>query len=236
MNDFNLTSAEDLSWLDKLVDGELSDQQRRELLLQLENHPDGWRRCALSFLEAQAWKRSLGAMASVAPAKESRPQPARARSWWSGPWGSVLAAAASFMIAFGLGLAWRGHAMQTELASSDSPAAPSTTTVPGRPTPEFGFASDKPQWGTMTVNLDRNNDGSTERVELPIVGGPGIDERWLQNQPDPIPSPLRQMLERRGHQIRQQRQYVPFDLGDGRRVIVPVDEVDVRYEGNRQFQ
>jgi hypothetical protein len=38
-----------------------------------------------------------------------------------------------------------------------------------------------------------------------------------------------------GHQVRHERQYYPFDLSDGGRLLVPVDEVDVQY-GARQFQ
>jgi len=46
--------------LDMLVDGELADDQRRELLVRLNETPDGWRRCALAFLEAQSWRREMG--------------------------------------------------------------------------------------------------------------------------------------------------------------------------------
>ena len=45
--------------LDRLVDGELPDTQRRELLTSLEQQPDGWRQCALAFLEAQSWGEAL---------------------------------------------------------------------------------------------------------------------------------------------------------------------------------
>ena len=40
---------------DRLVDGELTADERRALLASLDSRPDGWRRCALAFLEAQAW-------------------------------------------------------------------------------------------------------------------------------------------------------------------------------------
>jgi hypothetical protein len=45
--------------LDRLVDGSLEEHDRRDFLIRLENEPDGWRRCALAFLEAQAWAISL---------------------------------------------------------------------------------------------------------------------------------------------------------------------------------
>ena len=51
--------------LDRLVDGELADDERRELLLQLEKNPDGWRRCALAFLEAQTWRQALAPVADL---------------------------------------------------------------------------------------------------------------------------------------------------------------------------
>jgi len=45
--------------LDRLVDNELAEDQRRALLLDLQRSEGGWRRCALAFLEAQAWDDAL---------------------------------------------------------------------------------------------------------------------------------------------------------------------------------
>src|SRR5262245_23445628 len=47
------------AWMDRLVDGEVAEPERRTLLSRLERMPDGWRRCALAFLEAQAWREAL---------------------------------------------------------------------------------------------------------------------------------------------------------------------------------
>jgi hypothetical protein len=44
--------------IDRLVDGELDESERREAILALGSSPDGWRRCALAFLEAQEWTRA----------------------------------------------------------------------------------------------------------------------------------------------------------------------------------
>lgn len=54
-NESSLTDAD----LDRLVDNELSPEERRQLLQRLNVEPEGWRRCALSFLEAQAWSDAL---------------------------------------------------------------------------------------------------------------------------------------------------------------------------------
>ncbi len=45
--------------LDRLVDGRLSPAARRALLTELDQRPDGWRRCAGAFLEAQAWREAF---------------------------------------------------------------------------------------------------------------------------------------------------------------------------------
>ena len=50
----DLSTPVDRAILDRLVDGQLSDVEYRRLLTQLESCPDGWRQCALSFLEHQA--------------------------------------------------------------------------------------------------------------------------------------------------------------------------------------
>jgi len=39
--------------LDLLVDSELDESRRREVIRALETEPGGWKRCALAFLEAQ---------------------------------------------------------------------------------------------------------------------------------------------------------------------------------------
>jgi hypothetical protein len=60
MNEFSHTEhGFDPQVLDRLIDGELADGERRVLLESLERQPDGWRQCALAFLEAQTWGQTL---------------------------------------------------------------------------------------------------------------------------------------------------------------------------------
>ena len=82
MNPIEETTMDDRNdrRLDLLVDGELDENDRRELLRGLDREPDGWRRCAMAFLEAQTWKQALGAIVPPrrtsrrrAPAPRSRP-------------------------------------------------------------------------------------------------------------------------------------------------------------------
>ena len=119
--DENIHPAAPEPRIDMLVDGELSEADRRALLLQLEHDPDGWRRCALAFLEAQCWKAELGQMAAPAAPQQHEPvaqavpaaSPARAIGRWRS-WrqhlATTLSIAASFLIAlvFGMGLNGNG--------------------------------------------------------------------------------------------------------------------------------
>ena len=60
MNEFSHSEhGFDPQVLDRLVDGELADGDRRTVLESLERQPDGWRQCALAFLEAQTWGQTL---------------------------------------------------------------------------------------------------------------------------------------------------------------------------------
>ena len=63
-------SGEDDRQFDLLVDGELGEEDRRALLGRLDGEPGGWRRCALAFLEAQAWKREFATL--LRPAQSGR--------------------------------------------------------------------------------------------------------------------------------------------------------------------
>jgi len=106
---------------DRLVDGELSPKEYRRLLQDLESQPNGWRRCAEAFLEAQAWRQELGALSArphavdppslvAPPSQDIGRQPLASKPITSAPrpalpLGGVLAVAASFVIAFALGAA-----------------------------------------------------------------------------------------------------------------------------------
>jgi hypothetical protein len=87
--------------IDRLVDGELEPFRRRAVLEQLESEPDGWRRCALAFLEAQAWRSVLRPVADAPPVRDADQTSVRrfhvrlAAAW-----------AAGVLVAFGLG--WSG--------------------------------------------------------------------------------------------------------------------------------
>src|SRR5262245_59463811 len=96
-------------FIDRLVDGTLRVDERRALLLRLEAEPEGWRLCALAFLEAQAWREALSMPSGGSElARRARPSHAvirlergRAASpGWGQSIGALSALAAGFILAF----------------------------------------------------------------------------------------------------------------------------------------
>jgi hypothetical protein len=108
MDNHQAHSGEEACLLDQLVDGELPEVERRKLLLRLDTEPDGWRRCALAFLEAQSWREALGPLTTrTRPKATSDRQGRKPRSW--SPVARLAELAAAVVAAFALGWVSRGQ-------------------------------------------------------------------------------------------------------------------------------
>jgi hypothetical protein len=195
--------------IDRLVDGELPDAERRALLLQLETEPDGWRRCALAFLEAQSWRETFRPLA--APAREEAlpvvPQPRRSRkphSWR--PVARLTGLAASLAMAFALG--WGLHSGPVENAS-DAPLARREPAAPAGP-------EESPQPASQDV--------AAAPSQPPDLG-----------EPPALRDPVIQQWEQRGYRAERQSRRISMELQDGRRLEVPVQELRIRYVGDRTY-
>jgi len=203
--------------LDRLVDGELAPAERAELLAHLEATPDGWRRCALAFLEAQSWREALARPAEeFAPASGPSRFPGRRRKLATGS-----ALAAGLLLTFGLGL---GAGRVGRVEGGGSPLSV-------RSPPVKEAAPHAPPLGLTVGAVDVADAarGEAEPDRVPILAGPGLDEQWLSRQPSALPEYVRAQWERSGYHVEQSRRLVAVDLEDGRRVTIPVDQVDLRF-------
>ena len=218
MDGTNISAADERQF-DRLVDGELSEEDRRGLLSQLEREPGGWRRCALAFLEAQAWKREFAALLSPPVEAAAKPRPAGS-PWWNRHAGTVLAMAGSFLIALMLGLHLSGH----DITTAVTPLTPH-----GRQPAEAASASNPWQMVTLTAR------GGGNALQLPAIKADRLDEAWLRNIPAPVSPDLLQALQESGHRVQQRRGLLPVEMNDGRRLVVPVNQVDINYVGRPSF-
>jgi len=244
MAEINDPETLDARLFDRLADGELDEAGRRALLSRLDDIPGGWRRCALAFLEAQAWRSELRVTAGrsdvavVAPAfrRGGLSRGVRARR------AALLALA--LVAAFTCG--WLIRPGRDAFDDERSSAAPKTLVQRDAGNMKSGDANSSdsssrdPELppgirlaGILSLQID--DAGQMREVQVPVLEGPGIDSRWLLEQPPAVRASVVRELERRGHKVEAHRQLLTVSLKDGRRVILPVDQVDVRF-ANRVYQ
>ena len=223
-NDHEKNSLDE-TLFDRLVDGQLNEEQRRKLLVSLDGEPGGWRRCALAFLEAQCWKEALGRFVTEEASLVDRSEPVRParRSSWPGRLATLLAMAASFLLALWIGWRVQGNrAVDNGLHGAGEVAQHIPTTAPDAETVD--------PWKMVTVSAPSRDGKSVAKFTVPAIERKTVDLDKLR-EPTPIPQEVREALARTGHEVRQRRELVPVPLDDGRQLVMPVDEVKVHYVG-----
>jgi anti-sigma factor RsiW len=218
MHDHSPTDDEIL--FDRLVDGELSADERRRLLASLDERPDGWRRCALAFLEAQAWKRQFGQFVSESgiekPSPASVDRPTRRRYHIGLP-----ALAASLLVAFGLGL--------TVHEGMLSPVAPDPAAqVAATQAPPAGSSQPNRRDGDVVTFWVRDEaTGRAQPLRVPLVDARTLDSQLgLEFQPA-LPAAVRDQLKAEGYDVQSKRRYAPFWMDSGRSMVVPVEDTRI---------
>lgn len=240
MND-DLLTPDDVRLLDRLVDGELNETERRNLLLRLEHSPDGWRRCALAFLEAQAWRLEARAVvAEPAPsfkpaAAESVPmQPAAepaslARKTWNGLslWmPTILAAGILVAVVYPQwGGRWTKNTFEPIAQTNQVPVAGSgVTNVAGR------------EGENLQLVVAPGPNGERRVVDVPLIEPDRVNAELFGQVGTQLPPEVVKILEQNGNRVVRQQRFMPVRLGDGRTVVVPVEQVEIRPLGNQGFQ
>ena len=161
------------------------------------------------------------------------------RTLWLGRAKVVSAMAASFLAAMWLGTvaqhAWVGHSRiaggggTTEVADLNGfhPSVTPDDTGSRLATAPLRAGSASSPWRVVTVSAPADGQQPRSAIEVPAVERENIDEQWRRSVPPAIPDNVLQALARTGHQIEQQREFVPVPLKDGRQLVVPVDRVKV---------
>lgn len=233
MND-NKPQSEDIL-LDRLVDGELSAGERRQLLESFDKRPEGWRRCALAFLEAQSWREEMGQVARGLAYKADEPKspassgaPGRKSHWSS--MATWLAMAACLLLAFGLGRMQHERGRQIasfnrvdQIASVDPP---SNSTSPG--------SVSKGDAVTLFVQGD---DGRRHPVRVPLVDANTLDRQLGVQFQSGLSDDVRNQLKNDGYAVHSKRQYAPiwFEEEKGRPMILPVEDTKIVPVSNRVY-
>ncbi|MBN2580389.1 MAG: hypothetical protein JXB10_15505 [Pirellulales bacterium] len=220
------TLPNDDARFDRLVDGELSESERRELLTALDREPEGWRRCALAFLEAQSWREGLGGLfraSQTAAAPAPRSPGTRKRSLRILE-STLLAVAVCLLLIFGLNeyrrSGDRGGAAPAGVGSQYAH-------VPPNPSPPVSPASGTSSLPWQMVGLPASGSGGGTMV-IPAAQRDRWDDQWINNLPSAMPNRVKQAFERTGHRVQQQRGLIPVRMNDGRILFVPVEQMEIQ--------
>jgi hypothetical protein len=233
MNEHVPCSLDDVT-LDRLVDGELSRAEWQSVVAMCEQQPQAWRRVALAFLTAQAWRDDLTAFAQptqeratsqVAPAlaqQSAADQPAFRFS--PRLWASIAA-----IFVLGLFCGWRLPWQTTQSPSGDgatvvahepqtkAPLRQAAVVATARPTLPIPVANAHLTFRPVT--------GATERIAVPVFDGEQIDAEALwQASAEDWNAALRAIDPEQKRLVRD-CQLVPVSLRDGRKVVIPIESV-----------
>ncbi len=55
---------------------------------------------------------------------------------------------------------------------------------------------------------------------------------WTVGDTEAVPPDVLEALQRLGHRVERHQEFWPYNLQDGRRFIVPVERLEVRYVGD----
>jgi hypothetical protein len=211
---------------DRLVDGELSADERRQLLATLDDRPEGWRRCALAFVEAQTWQHEFGQLVDDSTRPASVPVAAdgehevsvrRMVNWY--------ALAASVFIAFTLGLAL-GDLSHPHLDRAPNPSNQIASAGPERAGHTDAGANPSSPADALTLWV-RDETGRARPLRVPLVDATAMDRQLGLQFQSGLPPAVRDQLQQRGFQVESKRRYAPLWLENGRPLVVPVEDTKI---------
>jgi len=225
--------------LDRLVDGELADDERRELLAALDDpqgvwRDQGWRRCALAFLESQAWEHQCKQIvAEPARPQQEPPSLASLPAPLAAPLerprvGRWLAVAASLLFAFSLGwLTNRSAGIQTQ---TNNFAANKLKSGEGQEILKHdelhgGVLKEGGPEDVVTL-LVRDASGKNQRLQVPLMEAGGLENQLSLA----LPTELRAKFRDRGFDVQRRRRFAPMFFEQDKQLvpmIVPVDDTYV---------
>jgi hypothetical protein len=221
-------SAVDDAILDRLVDGDLPEGDRRSLLVALDASADGWKRCALAFLEAQAWRQAMSTAPALAAAAAGRGRltaDAAAQLGERRPLRARLMLAAVIALVFGIGavvgMSWNpapGAGAGKEFVNHPVTPIPSANQH-DRVAPANDSAPATPESERMVG------------VSVPLLPSKAGSQNEVSATAPQVPAYVLAQLQRQGYELTRDRKLVSVALDDGRQVTIPVDTIRWQYVG-----
>jgi hypothetical protein len=220
--------------IDRLVGGDLTKAESRQLIARLDADPAGWKQCALAYMEAQSWRGAFESMVACEPTEV--PQTVKATRTLRA-FGSLMGTVAAVVVAFVAGIGamavWQARSADRHSKSDLAIDANKHSNDPGEGAAkrQAESATDDPLL-LGVVNISSN--GETEAA-FPLVTTKDKDLVSIELTAAQLSDYDRRLWERRGYRIEQYRKLVSVALADGSRFRFPVDWVQYRYVGERVY-
>lgn len=244
-------SPEEELLVERLVDGELSDEERELIVNRLDETVDGWRFCALSFLETQSFREALkkypkgggtSTLSSlVVPTTQKVNNKRLSKDWRA----LSFSAAAGFLVAT---VAIGGFIKYSSPSSSAQPKPAAlvfheesaTNSLKTEPDVAFPVQKEANADGKLladsitpqTVVLNNPAKGLSN-ITTPCLEIAQYDPEDLQITNSTIPQEVVNHMYNVGGTISAHRDEYRFPLDDNRILIVPVDTYDVKSNRNQ---
>ncbi|HUG20126.1 MAG TPA: hypothetical protein VMM56_14170 [Planctomycetaceae bacterium] len=213
--------------IERLVDGELSIDEEREMLSSFERDPSGWRALAEMFLEDRILTESLERETQAACSSVERPAAHARRTVRTNTLAKFVSVSILILAAFVSGRYSAASLEPTATAHvAEAERTESVTFEPAAakrqlpPTVEF-----------VTLSLSDAGDNAP-RIDVPLVPWEHVAASYASVQfvePEPlVPDEIREILARRGQTIDARMSYVPFETPDGRTGVIPVSRIELR--------
>ena len=205
----------------RMVDGELTVQEQRGLLVDCEQR-DAWRDLALAYVESQALGLELKGLAdgesesSLTLRSGGRGREA-AKVRVPAPWHAwSLAASMLLILGLGFGLGWwmDRPAVMPNLANAPDATSEAVESVVG-------------DLSSMQFTIADPQTNELRQIDLPTVRASTLGPNWPDRLPRAVSEDFVREMRSRGLDVRQQRMFVPVTTSNGQRVIIPVDYVDL---------
>ncbi len=232
--------------LQKIVDGEMTQEMLAIALQEFESDPSKWRTLAMALLEEQQWAKQIAQIqrsreaARISPANHGVDKtavsnantPAKHFAFLGGSAGSgsarsaMLGALAASLI-LGLGFAAGMLVFDGPKPAGISPDSVATTSWKPRidtSSPQNASSYDD----GMKMVVTGPND---ETAEIPIYDLGEIDPREMWAKEDFQIALLKEQLRRKGYQLEVRPEYYTSKLNDGRQLVVPVKNVGLKPYG-----
>lgn len=217
--------------LQRLVDGELSHDERARLLQSMEAYPEQWREVALALIEDRVMQRDIATLIDLPGITQTVPklEPVKLANIDSSVAGSAnFPGSRPYRRGFPLlGIAASFVLMITGFTIGSRLNTPTATSTPnGVAQPSMNDVAGVPE----TMRLVSPN----QNQELPVVevtNLPQLPSNLLTAEERRKFRALQRKLEQEGYTVKYEPGYLEGEMPDGRKLMVPIQNINVQPNG-----